>query len=460
MFRNKIIVVYVTKNKIRVYIFSKGKTPKLETSFDSDYTYETLPALFTKLKASIGTRFRLLLDDELLYVVTISLPKPDAEKKELIRQKAQEIIPENLDNTFWTYRETPFQSDKNTKNIQVIAVLTSFIEHLSSAFTTSDIQLEMMEPLSYALARYTERKNEPICIIHFTTHTLLVMTVKGAVIATTSVQEPLQPSHISTFFEYILREYNISPKRIVLTGNIEGITPQGLGLTSIPTEQQNLDPFVSFASQQTTKNSDEEELNIEISKIHSLLQYKKTHPQISETRENTEQSPEENNGENSKASSKKVYFQLSLILISLVFIIGSLTWFFINQQKPPVQKEAKVEITPTPTNVEVISPTPISTESANIQIEDYAIRILNGSGKAGVASRLSDSLKEKGYDVSETGNADRNDYETTEIRYKKSVPEEVKMALDKEVKTLYSFIVGTNLEENDTSDIEIIIGKE
>lgn len=459
MFGNKIIVVYITKNKIRVYIFSKGKTQKLESSFDSDYTYENFSSLFTKLKASIGSRFRLLLDDELLYSVTISMPKEDAEKKELIRQKAQEIIPENLEHTLWTYKEIPLQNDKSTKHIQVIAVLTSFIEHLSRAIVTSGFHIEMLEPLSYALARYTERKTEPTGIISLLTHPLLVFAQKGNVIATTTLQESIQPSHISTFFEFASREYNTAPKKIILSGNTEGITPQNLGIT-IPLQQQNLDPFISIASKEPLKNTNEEALNSDIQKLYTLIQYKKTHPQEPEVNEKTTHSTEDIKNNSDNTSNKKIYIQLLLIGISLTFIIGSLIWFFMNQEKPISETPLPVETTISPTITETESPTPISTPSAEVSIADYKMSILNGSGKAGVATQLSDVLKEKGYDVTNTGNADRNDYEKSEIRYKSSVPKDLKKTLDKDLENLYNFIIGDTLEDSDTSDIVIIVGKE
>ena len=43
------------------------------------------------------------------------------------------------------------------------------------------------------------------------------------------------------------------------------------------------------------------------------------------------------------------------------------------------------------------------------------VRILNGSGVAGIASAWGDWLSARGFDVVEVGNADRRDFETTQI---------------------------------------------
>jgi hypothetical protein len=50
--------------------------------------------------------------------------------------------------------------------------------------------------------------------------------------------------------------------------------------------------------------------------------------------------------------------------------------------------------------------------------EDVTITILNGTGTAGLASKIRDELEAKGFDVREIGNADRRDFTTTTIFYK------------------------------------------
>jgi hypothetical protein len=92
----------------------------------------------------------------------------------------------------------------------------------------------------------------------------------------------------------------------------------------------------------------------------------------------------------------------------------------------------------------------------------YTVQILNGTTRTGMAARTAELLSSFGYDTS-TGNADRNDYESTEIINRQN---------DKtETKALSDIIHCKNIrnepltpEETDTevfhSDFTLIIGKD
>ncbi|MFS8159809.1 MAG: LytR C-terminal domain-containing protein [Candidatus Roizmanbacteria bacterium] len=78
-------------------------------------------------------------------------------------------------------------------------------------------------------------------------------------------------------------------------------------------------------------------------------------------------------------------------------------------------------------NQELISPSPtaipkqtvLPTTAEEIDLKSYKIKVLNGSGIAGVAAKVSDVLKDKGFDVLSPGNADKSDYKETVIQVKK-----------------------------------------
>jgi len=73
-----------------------------------------------------------------------------------------------------------------------------------------------------------------------------------------------------------------------------------------------------------------------------------------------------------------------------------------------------VRPTPTPTS----TPTPIVTPKPEVNKKELEVEILNGSGKAGIASILKTLLEEKGYTVAGTGNAKNYEYAKTEIQVK------------------------------------------
>src|SRR5690606_3222626 len=73
--------------------------------------------------------------------------------------------------------------------------------------------------------------------------------------------------------------------------------------------------------------------------------------------------------------------------------------------------------TPTASPAPTVPETPEeSSESADLDRSELSIVIQNGSGKAGVAGSASTTLKNLGYTIHSTGNADKYDYEETVIR--------------------------------------------
>lgn len=113
--------------------------------------------------------------------------------------------------------------------------------------------------------------------------------------------------------------------------------------------------------------------------------------------------------------------------------------------------------TPTPTPTVPHTPTPTSTALDRAAI---TIQVLNGGGKAGAAGTMKTLLEEKGYTVSDTGNAESFTYEDTEILVK---PEKVAYLtqFQKDIETTYT--IGTaaaTLADDAPYDARITVGKE
>jgi len=104
-------------------------------------------------------------------------------------------------------------------------------------------------------------------------------------------------------------------------------------------------------------------------------------------------------------------FTLGLVIFSLIF--GASGWalyfktkFYDPSLTPP---EAQEETTP-----EVTGPTQAPTPTPPAK-SDIKIEVLNGSGVAGAAGKVKTYLEEKGYTVTNTGNADKSSYTTTQL---------------------------------------------
>ena len=144
-------------------------------------------------------------------------------------------------------------------------------------------------------------------------------------------------------------------------------------------------------------------------------------------------------------------------LIVLV-IIGALVFAFIRGIGPfaQFQKTSEEEISPTPFALE--SPSPEATADAELDKSEPKIRVLNGSGTAGVASSVKDFLEGKGYQVTSIGNAANYDFTQTVIRFKEGF-KKFEEVLFSDLSDQYSVKVDSeNLEATDSADIEVIAG--
>lgn len=147
------------------------------------------------------------------------------------------------------------------------------------------------------------------------------------------------------------------------------------------------------------------------------------------------------------------------ILIVLI-VVGALAFAFLRGIGPFANlKSSSPEASPTPeSEVTVASPSPEASPGANIDKASAKVRVLNGSGRAGVASSAKDFIESKGYKVTVVGNAANFDFETTVIRLKGAFASFAD-ALVADLSDKYSVSISDDeLDATNSADIEIIVG--
>lgn len=151
----------------------------------------------------------------------------------------------------------------------------------------------------------------------------------------------------------------------------------------------------------------------------------------------------------------KLWIIIAIIVIILVLVGGAL-WYF----RENVLKRFSVGVKPTPTQTVVKNtPTP-ATDSAKMEIDlsEYSIRVLNGSGISGIAGETKDILEAEDFNVEEIGNADSSDYEGTVIKAKGHVPSEFLEKLKEALEETYILDASEDLEDSEDFDVIVIIG--
>jgi len=145
-------------------------------------------------------------------------------------------------------------------------------------------------------------------------------------------------------------------------------------------------------------------------------------------------------------TNKKNYKILILGLLVATAIAVLVSGYFYWQSKKEIPQPS-----PTPTTVKTEEKTYVFNRS------DWSIEVLNGSTKAGAASKLAKDLETLGYKITKTGNADNKDYKNSSV------------ALSTDIKKYKAVFLGdldgkitlsetTETQKDSTASAQIIIG--
>lgn len=144
------------------------------------------------------------------------------------------------------------------------------------------------------------------------------------------------------------------------------------------------------------------------------------------------------------------------VIIPGIFILGALLGGVVYYQK----SASEISITPpTPIATPVLTPTPIATPEPEVNLSKYKIKVLNGSGISGEASRVKALLEKAGFTVSSTGNATNYNYIKSVIQAKSEVEKEFINKLTEALSENYQ--VDAKAEPVNTSspdEVVVIIG--
>lgn len=174
-----------------------------------------------------------------------------------------------------------------------------------------------------------------------------------------------------------------------------------------------------------------------------------------------------------KINKKFIYVALAVVLALLIFfafkILGSTnesvndkpetttpTVFPTETSIPSPSDSPTPSLTNTPTPKPTINPVDKQT---GLDRSELSVTVQNGSGEAGTASKGSDTLKNLGYNVVGTGNADNFEYQNVSIQVKSGKSDYLNL-LKKDLG--FTYTVGStsaNLSNGFSSDALVIIGK-
>lgn len=160
-----------------------------------------------------------------------------------------------------------------------------------------------------------------------------------------------------------------------------------------------------------------------------------------------------NPGASRKSSAKKIYLILGLVLVILA--AGAL---FLLSRSPETEEEAPQQEFETITFEENIEEQPSPTPTSEpIDKSEIKIQVLNGTGIARQAAYLEGILLDLGYEDINTGNADQQDYDSTQVTFASDLSDQVRQEIFDELEKVYQR-VQTSTQELEDYDVSIIAG--
>lgn len=174
------------------------------------------------------------------------------------------------------------------------------------------------------------------------------------------------------------------------------------------------------------------------------------------------ESPVDDNDYIVQTEVKKNLLRYFIVVAVISFLIGLISMAVINfflsgtNYDIPFIKREVVVATPSPKPTVTVEQTKV----IEVDLAEYSIEVLNGSGISGVASELKTALTTDGFKVISAGNADKSDYTNTIISAKKKVSSAYLVKLKENLKKTYILDSDSKavLAETDEADVIITIG--
>ena len=436
------------------------KPPKLVDTHELMIESTSVDAVLAEIKKRVkAQKIRILVGDDYSYVQETTLPLPARDiTKEIVKERIQEIIPENLDDTLWEY--SVIHSTDATTRIQVFILTKRFIEAFSDPLKSSGISIEHIEPVSFALNRLTRPESNPHIIVHNAETCEMVFVNEGTIWATEIIGVSSINEKLKEFLTFIKNIVDIDVHHIIYSDYNSGEALQ-LNDPRIIIQQKKLDPMMGLALKGEKASTQADPLPKTIKEESPKEQTSlpvATAPSVSTPSSLPTPSQADTDDifatplpipQTNKNSFMKIFI-ISFVVTVIVAAIGGFVLWNKRSSTP------FVDLTPTPTRPVVETPTAAPTQ-AQINKAELKVQVLNGSGTAGEAGRVESLLEADGFETIETGNADNYDYAETIIQLKASLPTEFFNQIEN-VLVPYEVEAGETLTDDSDYDVVVIVG--
>lgn len=182
-------ILIVTPSKLHGFRVGESITTE---RVELDWTPEKLPQALATARAALGKRIRLVLGDFFTYVSSVPLAETASPEEErgTVGESFQLLIPEKLSETSWDYRSFEMPTEKSIqprRYAEIIALTRSCARTIIPAIKEAGFRIEAVEPESTSLARLLQDEDTCTMILYKSDSSFLIAgAFRGHILASFS----------------------------------------------------------------------------------------------------------------------------------------------------------------------------------------------------------------------------------------------------------------------------------
>lgn len=438
LFSDYRFILQIFKNRLCAYKVDVS-TLKIVETLEQEFGEgeDLLEKLAEVKKVFKRSNFFLLIPEEKTKLYLFKLPLDTKNVVGAVEEQLGLQADEKLSNLTYDLKKMGVDEEEGVSYHQAIVAQKNYLKDLKKAFDKAGVAVETIENPSFALARLTKNVKVPHCIYYKDSEQRVFLAAfEGEVFAAAclDIRKKLENA-ITEMVSEIKGRYGLEIKSILCQPTVAFELEDVKGLRV--KQEDLLHPALGLALKKDLFGADLDVLSLRFPEVEL-----------------------KDEGVFEKMNKKLLLIPLLFLVLAAGFLLVKSQWGRLNlagitavfAPAPTATPLPSPSLSPTPQPTTTPAPTPLVKSELKVQI-------LNGSGVVGVASRAQTFLIEDGWVIDSVANADRYDYENTQIKIKKSKEAYLTML---KARLSENFSLSETIEElpeGENVDAVVIIGR-
>lgn len=268
MFSKKYPILFISKNFIEPGEITLSREPSFAGGEAVSYAPETLKAALEHLSILKGKTIRIVLAEELVYVTALPFPRGTSLTREIVRTRAEEVIPEDLRMTKWDFRTMRYVKQREIGEevlVQVAVIEHAFASVLEDVLQSKAFKVANILPESYALASFSASEEGITVIVEQDRENVLMLACEyGLVLSTEVRKEAPTLDDVLAFLKFVEQHASKKVARVVFSHGNGQLMRESLEQAGYGVLEQEYNPLLTAVFEKVSGH-DENILNLAVS---------------------------------------------------------------------------------------------------------------------------------------------------------------------------------------------------